>query len=71
MRIWSRVDLGTARKEDLFITTGQYEAIPIDIVRPVFEERPLIDPNIEELDTETGEITQKETTSRSKFRGLL
>ena len=40
VRIWSAMDLGTARMTDLFVTNHNYEPIPVDIVRIMFEEEP-------------------------------
>lgn len=37
VRIWSIFDLGTARMEDLFMTDGNYKAIELTIVTPVFD----------------------------------
>ena len=85
VRIWSIMDLGTARQIDLFATNLNYEPIPIDIVRVMFEEAPFIPmeeaenkitaPTLaegERLDVDTGEITKTPVMGRKKrFEDLI
>lgn len=74
-RIWSYVDLGTARVVDLFVTDKFYNPIELNVVRALFSEPsfPLLED--EELDEETGEITTTtqvvNDTQKGRFAGLL
>lgn len=73
-RIWSKVDLGTARTTDLFATDLQYNLLSIDIVKAHFREEssfPSVSDN-ESLDLETGEILKKvEQPLKNKFKGMI
>lgn len=73
VRIWSYVDLGTARVEDLFATDQYYNPIGIDIVKAMFTENLFkFESETESLDTETGEIVPiRNEPGKGKFSSLL
>lgn len=70
-RVWSEVDLGTARINDLFITDQYYQPIPFDVVRIFFDDNNFIteepgrvvemalDGEVEKVEVATGEIVTK------------
>jgi len=60
VRVWSAMDLGTARMTDLFVTNHNYEPIPVDIVRIMFEEEPFTDVTDDDDDFEETPVIERE-----------
>lgn len=82
VRIWSYVDLGSCRKEDLFVTTGRLEIIEIANLKQEYEnDNWSINTNIVALNSNTyhipvdsnGEILEEreESISKGLFDGLI
>lgn len=82
VRIWSYVDLGSCRKEDLFVTTGRLEIVEIANLKQEYEnDNWSINANIVALNSNTyhipvdsnGEIVEEreESISKGLFDGLI
>lgn len=82
VRIWSYVDLGSCRKEDLFVTTGRLEIVEIANLKQEYEnDNWSINANIVALNSNTyhisvdsnGEIAEEreESISKGLFDGLI
>ena len=66
VRIWSRVDLGTCRTEDLFLTDQNFNYIPITTNKYIFEDEMGSIINQEKMEEERKELKENMEDKKEK-----